>query len=120
MSPSTLLAVVLGPAVQASPTLAPLFTISHNGICIALIIYGFIAAALPVWLLLAPRDYLSTYMKIGTIGALALGILIVGPQIQMPATTQFCAGGGPVHHRFSPSVHLRHHRLTVLFLVSIP
>ena len=73
----TLLAVVAGPAVQASPTLAPLFTISHNGICIALIIYGFIAAALPVWLLLAPRDYLSTYMKIGTIGALALGILIV-------------------------------------------
>ena len=85
-----------GPAVQASPVLAPLFTISHNGICIALIIYGFIAAALPVWLLLAPRDYLSTYMKIGTIGALALGILVVGPQIQMPATTQFCAGGGPV------------------------
>ena len=92
----TLLAVVLGPAVQASPTLAPLFTISAKGISIALIIYGFVAAALPVWLLLAPRDYLSTYMKIGTIGALALGILIVGPQIQMPATTQFCAGGGPV------------------------
>ncbi len=92
----TLLAVVLGPAVQASPTLAPLFTISANGISIALIIYGFVAAALPVWLLLAPRDYLSTYMKIGTIGALAIGIIIVGPTVQMPAITQFCAGGGPV------------------------
>ena len=92
----TLLAVVAGPAVQASPTLAPLFTINATGISIALIIYGFIAAALPVWLLLAPRDYLSTYMKIGTIGALALGIIIVGPNIQMPAMTQFTAGGGPV------------------------
>ena len=92
----TLLAVVAGPAVQASPTLAPLFTINATGISVALIIYGFIAAALPVWLLLAPRDYLSTYMKIGTIGALALGIIIVGPNIQMPAMTQFTAGGGPV------------------------
>lgn len=91
-----MLAVVAGPAVQASPTLAPLFTINATGISIALIIYGFIAAALPVWLLLAPRDYLSTYMKIGTIGALALGIIIVGPNIQMPAMTQFTAGGGPV------------------------
>lgn len=75
----TLLAVILGPSVSASPTLAPLFTINAKGISIALIIYGFVAAALPVWLLLAPRDYLSTYMKIGTIGALALGIIIVGP-----------------------------------------
>ena len=92
----TLLAVVAGPAVQASPTLAPIFTISRHGIDIALIIYGFVAAALPVWLLLAPRDYLSTYMKIGTIGALAIGVIVVGPTIQMPALTQFCAGGGPV------------------------
>ena len=81
----TLLAVVLGPSVAASPTLAPLFTISAHGIGVSLIIYGFIAAAMPVWLLLAPRDYLSTYMKIGTIGALALGIIIVMPTIQMPA-----------------------------------
>ena len=92
----TLLAVILGPSVSASPTLAPLFTINAKGISIALIIYGFVAAALPVWLLLAPRDYLSTYMKIGTIGALAIGIIIVGPTIQMPAMTQFVAGGGPV------------------------
>ena len=74
-------------------------TISAKGISIALIIYGFVAAALPVWLLLAPRDYLSTYMKIGTIGALAIGIIIVGPTVQMPAITQFCAGGGPVSSR---------------------
>ena len=73
-----------------------MFTISAFGISVALIIYGFVAAALPVWLLLAPRDYLSTYMKIGTIGALAIGVIIVGPTIQMPALTQFCAGGGPV------------------------
>lgn len=92
----TLLAVLAGPYVQASPTLAPMFTISATGISIALIIYGFVAAALPVWLLLAPRDYLSTYMKIGTIGALALGVIIVGPTIQMPAVTQFVNGGGPV------------------------
>ncbi len=92
----TLLAVFAGPAVAASPTLAPLFTIGPKGIGIALIIYGFVAAALPVWLLLAPRDYLSTYMKIGTIGALALGIIVVGPMVQMPALTQFTAGGGPV------------------------
>ena len=92
----TLLAVVAGPAVQASPTLAPMFTISATGISIALIIYGFVAAALPVWLLLAPRDYLSTYMKIGTIGALAIGVIVVGPTIQMPAVTQFVNGGGPV------------------------
>lgn len=92
----TLLAVVLGPAVAASPTLAPFFTISPYGIGVALIIYGFVAAALPVWLLLAPRDYLSTYKKIGTIGALALGIIIVMPTIQMPAVTQFVSGGGPV------------------------
>lgn len=92
----TLVAVLVGPWVADSPTLAPIFTINAQGIGIALIIYGFVAAALPVWLLLAPRDYLSTYMKIGTIGALALGIIIVMPHIQMPATTQFISGGGPV------------------------
>jgi len=92
----TLLAVFVGPMVADSPTLAPLFTISPTGIGVALIIYGFVAAALPVWLLLAPRDYLSTYMKIGTIGALALGIIIVGPHMHMPSVTQFVSGGGPV------------------------
>ena len=91
-----LLAVVVGPYVADSPAIAPYFTINAQGIGIALIIYGFVAAALPVWLLLAPRDYLSTYMKIGTIGALALGIIVVMPHIEMPATTQFISGGGPV------------------------
>ena len=92
----TLLAVVAGPAGQASPTLAPMITISETRISIALYIYGFVAAALPVLLLLAPREYLSTYMKIGTIGALAIGVIVVGPTIQMPAVTQFVNGGGPV------------------------
>ncbi|HBJ70531.1 MAG TPA: carbon starvation protein A, partial [Alcaligenes faecalis] len=62
----------------------------------ALIIYGFIAAVLPVWLLLAPRDYLSTFLKIGTIVGLAIGIVIVAPELKMPATTKFIDGTGPV------------------------
>ena len=61
-----------------------------------LIGYGFVAAVLPVWLLLAPRDYLSTFLKIGTIVALAIGIVIVAPTLQMPALTQFADGTGPV------------------------
>ncbi|WP_442975215.1 carbon starvation CstA family protein, partial [Salmonella enterica] len=61
-----------------------------------LIGYGFVASVLPVWLLLAPRDYLSTFLKIGTIIALAIGILIVAPTMQMPALTQFAQGNGPV------------------------
>lgn len=90
-----LLGVVVGPWVQHS-ALAPYFTFNRQQLSIMLAAYGFIAAALPVWLLLAPRDYLSTYMKIGTIVALALGIIIVRPMIQMPAFTQFTAGGGPI------------------------
>ncbi|MDP0965162.1 carbon starvation CstA family protein, partial [Klebsiella pneumoniae] len=58
--------------------------------------YGFVAACIPVWLLLAPRDYLSTFLKIGTIVALAIGIVIVAPPLKMPALTQFAAGAGPV------------------------
>lgn len=87
--------VVVGPWVQTS-ALAPLFTLTRTQLDIILPLYGFIAAALPVWLLLAPRDYLSTYMKIGVIGLLAIGIVIVHPAIQMPAITQFIHGGGPV------------------------
>lgn len=90
-----LAAVFAGPWVQQS-WLAPYFTLSREQLDILLPLYGFVAAALPVWLLLAPRDYLSTYMKIGTIGALAIGIIIVQPEIQMPAITQFIGGGGPV------------------------
>ena len=58
--------------------------------------YGFIASVLPVWMILCPRDYLSTYLKIGTIAMLTLGILIVRPDFQMPALTQFIHGGGPI------------------------
>jgi carbon starvation protein len=61
-----------------------------------LIAYGFIASVIPVWLLLAPRDYLSTFLKIGTIIGLAIGILIVRPELQMPAVTRFIDGSGPV------------------------
>ncbi len=85
-----------GRYVAQSATLAPLFT--HGGLTIAwaLMVYGFIASVLPVWLLLAPRDYLSTFMKIGTIFLLAIGILIVMPPLRMPALTVFVNGTGPV------------------------
>jgi len=81
---------------QAWGGLAPYFTLSREQVAIALPVYGFIAAVLPVWLLLAPRDYLSSYMKIGTVLALALGILLVRPEVNMPFTTPFIAGGGPI------------------------
>ena len=91
-----LLALVGGRYVAESPAIAPLFT--HGGVSIAwgLMIYGFGASVLPVWLLLAPRDYLSTFMKIGTVVLLAVGILIVLPPLQMPALTRFVDGTGPV------------------------
>lgn len=76
--------------------LADVFNFTRQQLAVALPTYGFFAAILPVWLLLAPRDYLSSYMKIGTILALALGILIVQPQIHMEFTTQFVYGGGPI------------------------
>lgn len=90
-----LLAVALGPVIKNS-SLAFLFFYDAKTLELILPIYGFIAAALPVWILLAPRDYLSSYMKIGTIAALALGIVFVHPQLQMPAFTQFVNGGGPI------------------------
>ena len=91
-----LVALVAGRHVAESPTLAPYFT--HSGLAIAygIIAYGFIASVLPVWMLLCPRDYLSTFMKIGTILLLALGILLVLPPLRMPAVTQFIDGSGPV------------------------
>ncbi len=90
-----LLGVILGPIVQNS-SLAPYLTFTKQQLTIILAAYGFIAAALPVWLLLAPRDYLSTYMKIGTVILLALGVIIVHPVLQMPAVTEYIHGGGPV------------------------
>lgn len=86
----------LGGQVAASPEWAPVFTFHGVQIVWMLIGYGAIASVLPVWLLLAPRDYLSTFLKIGTIVALAIGILIVMPELKMPALTQFTDGTGPV------------------------
>jgi carbon starvation protein len=91
-----LLALVGGQQVSTSATLAPLFSWSPVMIALALIAYGFIASVLPVWMLLAPRDYLSTFMKIGTIVLLAVTILIEMPMLRLPALTQFIDGSGPV------------------------
>ncbi len=91
-----MLAIVGGQWVHESPTWAPLFTYDGKALTWMLIGYGFVAASIPVWLLLAPRDYLSTFLKIGTIVALAIGIVVVAPPLQMPAVTQFAAGDGPV------------------------
>ncbi|PVZ11344.1 MULTISPECIES: carbon starvation CstA family protein [unclassified Pseudomonas] len=91
-----LLSIYLGGQVAADPTWAKAFTFTGVQITWMLIGYGFVAAVLPVWLILAPRDYLSTFLKIGTIIALAIGILITMPELKMPALTQFTDGTGPV------------------------
>jgi len=82
----------------ASQTLAvaKYFTLTASGLAIAIIIYGFAASALPVWLLLAPRDYLSTFVKLGTIGLLAIGIVVMHPTLHMPPLTRFIDGTGPI------------------------
>jgi carbon starvation protein len=87
--------VVLGRWVPVSP-LAGIFTLDKMQITLAMAAYGFVASVLPVWLLLAPRDYLSTFMKLGTIALLAIGVCVVNPHLRMPAVTQFAAGGGPI------------------------
>ncbi len=89
-------ASVFGGQWIASSSWAPVFTMSAMGVAIAIIVYGFFASALPVWLLLAPRDYLSTFVKLGVIGMLAIGILAVHPPLQMPSFTRFVDGTGPV------------------------
>jgi carbon starvation protein len=91
-----LFSLVAGRWVAESPTLAPIFTMSATTISWGLMGYGFIASVLPVWMLLAPRDYLSTFIKIGTVAALAIGIVLTLPQLHMPAVTQFVNGTGPV------------------------
>jgi len=91
-----MLAIVGGQWVHDSPTFGPMFTFTGVELTWMLIGYGFIASVIPVWLLLAPRDYLSTFLKIGTIVALAIGILLVAPHMQMPAVTRFIDGTGPV------------------------
>nr|WP_242416010.1 carbon starvation CstA family protein [Sphingomonas panni] len=88
-------AIVGGEPVAHSPVFAPMFTYSGTALALILMAYGFVASVVPVWLLLAPRDYLSTFLKIGVIAGLALGILYVRPDLQMPAVTHFIDGTGP-------------------------
>ena len=89
-------AIFGGQPVSVHPTLGPAFTFTGETLALMLIGYGFCASVLPVWLLLAPRDYLSTFLKIGTILGLALGILYVMPELKMPAVSRFIDGSGPV------------------------
>lgn len=89
-------AIISGGWVAESPTRAPYFDFTGVQLTRMLVGYGFVAAVLPVWLLLAPRDYLSTFLKIGTIVGLAVGILIMRPTLTMPALTKFVDGTGPV------------------------
>jgi carbon starvation protein len=92
-----MLSLVLGNFVANHPTLSKLFTFSEVQIAFGLMVYGFFASALPVWLLLAPRDYLSTFMKLGTIIIIGLGVFIANPEVKMPALTQYAYTGiGPV------------------------
>ncbi len=90
------LAVIAGPHVAANPTLARIFTLSKHQVSILIPIYGFVASVLPVWLLLCPRDYLSTYLKLGTVAMLVAGVFVVHPQLAAPALTQYVNGGGPI------------------------
>jgi carbon starvation protein len=89
------LAVVLGGRVAESH-LAGSFTFSEHSIVYMMAAYGFVASVLPVWMLLCPRDYLSSFMKVGTVAFLVLGIIVVAPHLNMPATTSFISGGGPI------------------------
>jgi carbon starvation protein len=88
--------LIYGKTVSETPALAAWFTLSGPQLALMVIGYGFFASVLPVWLLLAPRDYLSTFLKVGTILLLAIGIVIVRPDLQMPAVTKFIDGSGPV------------------------
>jgi carbon starvation protein len=90
-----LAAVYLGGRI-ADSSLANTFTLSRNALILLMAAYGFIASVLPVWMLLCPRDYLSSYLKIGTIAFLIIGVILVHPNLNMPALTPFTAGGGPV------------------------
>lgn len=85
-----------GQWISQSPAIAKYFTMAAPALAISIIIYGFAASALPVWLLLAPRDYLSTFVKLGTIALLAVGIVILHPSLHMPPLTRFIDGTGPI------------------------
>ncbi len=88
-------AVIFGKYIPDSP-LAPYFNLSKNGITLSIALYGFVASVLPVWMLLCPRDYLSSYMKIGTITFLAIALIIVNPELKLEPLTPFIHGGGPI------------------------
>ncbi len=90
-----IISVITGHTIPGS-FLEPLFNLSRNSLVVSIAIYGFIASVLPVWMLLCPRDYLSTYMKIGTILLLAIGVILLAPEIKMPRVTGFIHGGGPI------------------------
>jgi carbon starvation protein len=90
-----LFAVYLGGKI-ADSSWATAFTLSPHKVTLLMAAYGFIASVLPVWLLLCPRDYLSSYLKIGTVAFLIIGVILVHPNLQMPALTPFISGGGPV------------------------
>jgi carbon starvation protein len=90
-----IIAVIVGRYIPGS-AIASWFMFDHKSLTIILALYGFMASVLPVWLLLSPRDYLSSIMKISVIGMLAIGLIIVAPEIKMPAFTDFMGGGGPV------------------------
>jgi carbon starvation protein len=90
------LAILAGPHVAANPTLAAIFTLSRQQISLLIPAYGFVASVLPVWLLLCPRDYLSTYLKLGTVAMLVVGVFVVHPPLAMAPVTQFVSGGGPI------------------------
>ena len=89
-------AVYFGGAIEPGSQLATMLKLSKKEIAIAIPLYAFTASVLPVWMLLAPRDYLSTYLKIATVVTLGIGIFFVQPELKMPALTQFIGGGGPV------------------------
>ncbi len=91
-----MLAIIYGGDVAQHPYWGPFFTLTGTELTWCLIIYGFVASVLPVWLLLAPRDYLSTFLKIGVILGLAVGIIFVMPEMKLPAITKFIDGTGPV------------------------
>src|SRR5579863_8870258 len=91
-----LLAIWGGQWVSQNPGMARLFSLSAPSLAISIMVYAFAASAVPVWLLLAPRDYLSTFVKLGTIGLLGLGIVAIHPTLQMPSLTRFVDGTGPV------------------------
>jgi carbon starvation protein len=92
----TLFLSVIGGKLVPGSFLAPFFTFSQHQLTVLLGLYALLASILPVWLLLAPRGYLSTFMKLGVIGALIIGVLVVHPDFKMPALTQYVHGGGPV------------------------